>query len=95
MMCWLRSLRRKKIESKFIFENGTEVYSTSYSDAVNKLYSNPKFRNAIEIDHKTWYVSFEKGIGAEVNDCDTLDKARQQATWRMYLDKRDPCLRRG
>lgn len=76
-------MTRKGFKQIFSFENGTQVRAYSYDDAVTKLNS------ARFITHSDQNM-YEYGpdIYIQAKDCN-------DASWRLYLDKKDPTLMRG
>jgi hypothetical protein len=91
MMCCFT--RRNSTDTKFKYENGTCVYASNATEALNKLMSPPKIISCTPLKDKVWTVSFDKDRYIDVEDCKDLQNARQKATWRLYLDKRDPSTR--
>lgn len=92
MMCCM--VRRRKAGLKFTYENGTYVYASSAGEALNKLLSLPRITSCTHLRDKVWVVSFDNERHIEVEDCKDAQNARQKASWRLYLDKREPILLR-
>lgn len=72
---------RKGFKQNFNFENGTHVRAYSYDDAILKL------KSARFITHSVQNM-YEYGpdIYIHAKDCN-------EASWRLYLDKKDPTLK--
>ncbi len=73
---------RKGYKQIFNFENGTHVRAYSYEDAVSKL------QTARFITHT------EQGIYEYGSDIYVYARDCNDAGWKLYLDKRDPTLKR-
>jgi hypothetical protein len=73
---------RKPTKQMFVFENGTHVRAQSYDEAVLKLRS---ARFITRSEQNTYEYSPDIYIHAK--DCN-------DAGWRLYLDKKEPTLRR-
>ena len=73
---------RKINKQFFTFENGTHVRAQSYDDAVSKL----RLARFITRSEQNVY-EYGPDIYIHAKDCN-------DAGWRLYLDKKEPTLRR-
>lgn len=73
---------RKGYKQIFNFENGTQVRAYSYEDAVHKLKSARFITNSVQNMYE-----YGPDIYIHAKDCN-------DAGWRLYLDKKDPTLKR-
>lgn len=79
---WWCCTTRQGAKMIFNFENGTCVLAYNLDDAVRKL------KNARAITHSNQQI-YEFGPDVYINAVNCND-----AQWHLYLDKKDPTLRR-
>ena len=80
---WSCCVTRKRFKQIFKFENGTCVLAYNINDAVHRL------KNARVITYSSQQM-YEFGPDVYINAADCND-----ASWKLYLDKKDPTLQRG